>query len=243
MAAAAPRSVFAHGHPVGGEAASSGTRHADVARGARRLSWPFLSSGRRAAFSCTAHPAAARRSWQRYRPPGGPRGGRGEGQERPPWSLFLTPCDRPFVPAGAGDRVGAQLYRRQRPGAVFQMGGRVGAGRPSGVSQGAGRESLGRLFRRDWYVAKWTWRPGLALDVIAHPPCPLPSHNHTHAHADSIGAQRDTGSGGGGSSVADRVLSQLLSEMDGVESLTGVTIVAATNRPDMVDPALLRPGR
>jgi ATP-dependent Zn protease len=31
--------------------------------------------------------------------------------------------------------------------------------------------------------------------------------------------------------------------MDGVESLTGVTIVAATNRPDMVDPALLRPGR
>lgn len=59
---------------------------------------------------------------------------------------------------------------------------------------------------------------------------------------DSIGAQRD-GSGGGGSSVADRVLSQLLSEMDGVESLDGVTIVAATNRPDMVDPALLRPGR
>lgn len=59
---------------------------------------------------------------------------------------------------------------------------------------------------------------------------------------DSIGAQRDSGSGGG-SSVADRVLSQLLSEMDGVESLTGVTIVAATNRPDMVDPALLRPGR
>ena len=59
---------------------------------------------------------------------------------------------------------------------------------------------------------------------------------------DSIGAQRDSGSDGG-SSVADRVLSQLLSEMDGVESLTGVTIVAATNRPDMVDPALLRPGR
>ena len=39
------------------------------------------------------------------------------------------------------------------------------------------------------------------------------------------------------------MLAQLLTEMDGVESLAGVTVVAATNRPDMMDPALLRPGR
>jgi AAA family ATPase len=39
------------------------------------------------------------------------------------------------------------------------------------------------------------------------------------------------------------VLAQLLNEMDGVESLTDVTIVAATNRPDMIDKALMRPGR
>lgn len=45
------------------------------------------------------------------------------------------------------------------------------------------------------------------------------------------------------SSVADRVLSQLLSEMDGIEPLVNVTIVAATNRPDILDSALLRPGR
>ncbi|KAJ3360195.1 spermatogenesis associated protein 5 [Kappamyces sp. JEL0680] len=45
------------------------------------------------------------------------------------------------------------------------------------------------------------------------------------------------------SSVADRVLSQLLSEMDGIEPLVNVTIVAATNRPDIIDSALLRPGR
>ncbi|KAH3834201.1 hypothetical protein DPMN_107520 [Dreissena polymorpha] len=41
----------------------------------------------------------------------------------------------------------------------------------------------------------------------------------------------------------DRVLAQLLTEMDGVEGLKHVTIVAATNRPDMIDKALLRPGR
>lgn len=47
----------------------------------------------------------------------------------------------------------------------------------------------------------------------------------------------------GDSSVADRVLSQLLSEMDGIEPLVNVTVIAATNRPDIIDSALLRPGR
>ena len=51
---------------------------------------------------------------------------------------------------------------------------------------------------------------------------------------------------GGGSSespVSDRVVGQFLTELDGIEKLTGVLILAATNRPDMIDPALLRPGR
>ena len=43
--------------------------------------------------------------------------------------------------------------------------------------------------------------------------------------------------------VTERVISQILTEMDGVEELHNVTIIAATNRPDLVDPALLRPGR
>lgn len=43
--------------------------------------------------------------------------------------------------------------------------------------------------------------------------------------------------------VTERVVSQILTEMDGLEELKGVTVVAATNRPDKVDPALLRPGR
>ncbi|NLV26463.1 MAG: AAA family ATPase, partial [Methanomicrobiales archaeon] len=45
------------------------------------------------------------------------------------------------------------------------------------------------------------------------------------------------------SRVGESVLSQILTEMDGVEDLSGVVIIAATNRPDLLDPALLRPGR
>ncbi|KAJ1976083.1 AAA+-type ATPase [Dimargaris verticillata] len=52
-----------------------------------------------------------------------------------------------------------------------------------------------------------------------------------------------SGGDGDGVSVADRVLSQLLSELDGIEPLVNVTVVAATNRPDIIDDALLRPGR
>lgn len=57
---------------------------------------------------------------------------------------------------------------------------------------------------------------------------------------DALGSARGGGSGGG---VGDRVLAQLLTEMDGIEALKDVTVVAATNRPDMIDKALLRPGR
>ncbi len=51
------------------------------------------------------------------------------------------------------------------------------------------------------------------------------------------------GGGYGDSHVTERVISQLLTELDGIEELRNVVVVAATNRPDMVDPALLRPGR
>ena len=59
---------------------------------------------------------------------------------------------------------------------------------------------------------------------------------------ESIAASRRN-SEGSGSDVANRVVNQLLSSMDGVEGMEGVIVVAATNRPEMIDPALLRSGR
>ncbi|NXI98915.1 SPAT5 protein, partial [Psophia crepitans] len=58
---------------------------------------------------------------------------------------------------------------------------------------------------------------------------------------DALAVERGNSSGAG--NVANRVLAQLLTEMDGIEQLKDVTILAATNRPDMIDKALLRPGR
>jgi len=58
---------------------------------------------------------------------------------------------------------------------------------------------------------------------------------------DAIAPMR--GSGLGDSHVTERIVSQLLTELDGIEDLRNVVVIAATNRPDIVDPALLRPGR
>jgi len=60
---------------------------------------------------------------------------------------------------------------------------------------------------------------------------------------ESIAGMRSSNSQTGGSDVSNRVVNQLLASMDGVESLDGVIVVAATNRPEMIDPALLRSGR
>ncbi|KAI9979766.1 hypothetical protein PInf_027919 [Phytophthora infestans] len=60
---------------------------------------------------------------------------------------------------------------------------------------------------------------------------------------DEIDALASTRGAGGSSGASDRVLSQLLTELDGLEPLKCVLVVAATNRPDLLDPALMRPGR
>jgi cell division protease FtsH len=59
---------------------------------------------------------------------------------------------------------------------------------------------------------------------------------------DAVGRHRGAGVGGG-NDEREQTLNQLLVEMDGFESTEGVIIIAATNRPDVLDPALLRPGR
>ena len=60
---------------------------------------------------------------------------------------------------------------------------------------------------------------------------------------DEIDALVPTRAGGSDAHVAERVLSQFLAEMDGIEELKGVLVLGATNRLDMLDPAMLRPGR
>lgn len=58
---------------------------------------------------------------------------------------------------------------------------------------------------------------------------------------DAVAPRKDAGFGD--SHVTERVISQLLTEMDGLEGIHGVVVIAATNRQDLIDPAMLRPGR
>lgn len=60
---------------------------------------------------------------------------------------------------------------------------------------------------------------------------------------DAIGQKRNSGAGMGGNDEREQTLNQLLTEMDGFEGNSGVMILAATNRPESLDPALTRPGR
>jgi cell division protease FtsH len=60
---------------------------------------------------------------------------------------------------------------------------------------------------------------------------------------DAVGRQRSAGGGGGGNEEREQTLNQILTEMDGFEGNSGVLVIAATNRADVLDNALIRPGR
>ena len=76
-----------------------------------------------------------------------------------------------------------------------------------------------------------------SLSLFLQPP---PSQQQDEI--DAVGRSRGTGVGGG-NDEREQTLNQLLTEMDGFEGNTGIIVVAATNRADILDPALLRPGR
>jgi cell division protease FtsH len=77
----------------------------------------------------------------------------------------------------------------------------------------------------------------LFADAKKHAPCIV-----FIDEIDAVGRQRGTGVGGG-NDEREQTLNQMLVEMDGFEGSTGIIVLAATNRPDVLDPALLRPGR
>src|SRR6185437_1221492 len=60
---------------------------------------------------------------------------------------------------------------------------------------------------------------------------------------DALAPRRGGSPGAGGAGVTDRVVAALLTELDGVEPMRDVVVLGATNRPELIDPALLRPGR
>ena len=60
---------------------------------------------------------------------------------------------------------------------------------------------------------------------------------------DAVGRSRGSGMGGGGHDEREQTLNQILVEMDGFDTDTNIILIAATNRPDVLDPALMRPGR
>ena len=60
---------------------------------------------------------------------------------------------------------------------------------------------------------------------------------------DAVGRRRSSGTGGGAGEEQEQALNQILTEMDGFSPLQGIIVIGATNRPDILDPALLRPGR
>ncbi len=141
----------------------------------------------------------------------------------------------------------------QDPGKFQKLGGRI----PSGVlmvgSPGTGKTLLARAIAGEAKVPFFTISGSDFVEMFVgvgasrvrdmfenakkHAPCII-----FIDEIDAVGRHRGAGLGGG-HDEREQTLNQLLVEMDGFEGNEGVIVIAATNRPDVLDPALLRPGR
>ena len=87
----------------------------------------------------------------------------------------------------------------------------------------------------------WAWAPPVCATCLSRRKSAAPAIVFID-EIDAVGRQRGAGLGGG-HDEREQTLNQLLVEMDGTGADEGVIIIAATNRPDILDSALLRPGR
>lgn len=187
------------------------------------------------ACCCTAHPGAARRCWPRRSPM---RAGRTLSASR----CGLV-CARARALSGVG-RHGAHLacaLRRCATTPVRAAQGPELLDKYVGESERAVRQVFLRARASHPCVVFFDELDALAPRRCgARLACLLPTARARHAPV-LLAVRR--GGGDSSSGVTERVVNQLLTELDGLESRGSVFVIAATNRPDIIDPAMLRPGR
>jgi len=153
----------------------------------------------------------------------------------------------------ATEEVGELVEFLRDPGKFQKLGGKIPRGVLMVGSQGTGKTLLARAIAGEAKVPFFTISGSDFVEMFVgvgasrvrdmfeqakkHAPCIV-----FIDEIDAVGRHRGAGLGGG-HDEREQTLNQLLVEMDGFEGNEGVIIIAATNRPDVLDPALLRPGR
>jgi len=153
----------------------------------------------------------------------------------------------------AKEEVGELVEFLRDPGKFQKLGGRIPRGVLMVGNPGTGKTLLARAIAGEAKVPFFSISGSDFVEMFVgvgasrvrdmfeqakkHAPCII-----FIDEIDAVGRQRGAGLGGG-NDEREQTLNQLLVEMDGFEGASGVIVVAATNRPDVLDPALMRPGR